>query len=80
YGKNKFSILLSKCHRSDAVGCARRVLGKVKQEASGLVVAMGVLHYQGISKISRPRQILTLAEKALTQAKKEERTHYVLAA
>jgi len=71
YGDNQFVMLLSHCRKSDSLRCARRILKEVRDKTAPEVftVSIGSIHYRGDSKVIRPRRLIRLAERALSQAK-----------
>ncbi len=82
YKARKFIHLLSQCPRAEAVQCAQRVLDRVKKGAGTdrFTVSIGVMYYKGVSKISRPQEIITGAERALAQAKSKGGNRFLVAA
>lgn len=80
YEEAQFMLLLSQCHKEDAVRCAGRILQQIQKEPGRrpFTVSIGVVHYHG--KVCHPKKVLMQAGSALHRAKKEGGNRYVIAA
>lgn len=81
YANDRFVLLLPQCRRSDGIRCASRILSRLnRQPAAGYFTAsIGVVHYQGVTKIVRPEKIVTAATQAALQAKVKGGNRYLIA-
>lgn len=71
YDQEQFVMLLSHCKKSDAVRCARRVLETLKKQSAShrFSVSIGLMHYQGASKVTRPQKLVARAHQAVLKAR-----------
>ena len=78
FASDKFVVLIPQCSRADGVRCATRVLNRLKPQARAghFTVSIGIVHYQGVSKIVRPERIVREASQALSQAKSRGGNRY----